>query len=90
MATKLTNSFDNREKSIAHVAALKPWLREHSVSSITGGSVAAEHRLREIDPIKYCPPRNFLNGKATRLSPYICHGILTLDRVGFVACIDQG
>ena len=81
MTTKLPDSFDSREDLIAHVAALTPWLQEQSASSITGGSVAAGQRLKEIDPVKYCRTRNFLNGKVTQLSPYIRHGILTLDRV---------
>jgi len=81
MTTKLPDSFDSREDLIAHVAALTPWLQEQSASSITGGRVAAGQRLQEIDPVKYCRTRNFLNGKVTQLSPYIRHGILTLDRV---------
>jgi deoxyribodipyrimidine photo-lyase len=38
----------------------------------------AEHRIALIKPRAYASTRNFLNGAATRLSPYITHGFVSL------------
>ena len=45
------------------------------------GRTKAERKLTAIDPITYARTRNFANGNITRLSPYIRHGILSLDEV---------
>jgi deoxyribodipyrimidine photo-lyase len=81
MTIELTNDFQSRKALIDYVAELTPWLEDRRASDILGGAQAAEQRLRLIDPVGYCRSRNFLDGKVTRLSPYIRHGILTLDRV---------
>ncbi|MFM9100099.1 MAG: hypothetical protein ACKOPS_01690, partial [Cyanobium sp.] len=44
-----------------------------------GGRRAAEQRLAAIDPARYGASRNHLDGAVTRLSPYIRHGVLTLE-----------
>ncbi len=82
---KLEKSFTDREQLIQHVAEISPWLQDKTASPIEGGRSQAEQQLQDIDPVKYCRTRNFLNGKVTRLSPYIRHGIVTLDRVRNVA-----
>jgi len=46
-----------------------------------GGRAAAETALAAIDPRAYAASRNHLDGAVTRLSPYIRHGILSLDEV---------
>ena len=46
-----------------------------------GGRAAAETALAGIDPRSYAASRNHLDGAVTRLSPYIRHGILSLDEV---------
>ena len=38
-------------------------------------------KLNKIKPIKYAATRNYGNGDITHLSPYIHHGILTLNEV---------
>jgi deoxyribodipyrimidine photo-lyase len=55
--------------------------RAPQVSETRGGRAAAEARLAEIDPARYASTRNALNGAVTRLSPYLRHGVLSLDEV---------
>ena len=81
MTTELEKTFASRDALIDHVKTIAPWLQDQSASTIAGGSDAAAERLQEMDAVAYCRSRNFLNGKVTRLSPYIRHGILTLDAV---------
>ena len=50
-------------------------------SPIAGGRAEAEAALAKIDPCAYAASRNHLDGAVTRLSPYIRHGILSLDEV---------
>ena len=44
-------------------------------------------QLARVQPDAYARSRNFLQGAVTRLSPYICHGILTLPEV--LQCVLQ-
>ena len=37
--------------------------------------------IKNFDAIKYCKTRNYLNGWASKLSPYITHGIITIDEI---------
>ena len=78
---ELRREFDSREQLIDYVAELAPWLDDRVASPIAGGSAAARERLREMDPVAYGRTRNFLDGAVTGLSPYIRHGILSLDAV---------
>ena len=80
--------FADRQALMAHVKNLSPSLAdetgvdtEYAPSSIVGGRTAAEVALAKIDPIVYGHNRNFLDGAVTRLSPYIRHGILSLNEV---------
>lgn len=81
MTTELDTNFASRDALIDYVESLTPWLHRHEATSIAGGTDAAKSQLQDIDPVAYCRTRNFLAGKVTRLSPYIRHGILTLDQV---------
>jgi deoxyribodipyrimidine photo-lyase len=38
-------------------------------------------QIKNIDPISYSRSRNFLNGKVTKLSPYLTHGVITLNQI---------
>ena len=49
--------------------------------TMKGGRSAALEALATIDPRAYAASRNHLDGAVTRLSPYIRHGILSLDEV---------
>lgn len=77
-------SFDDRSALIRHVAALSPDApgkadAQDGASPITGTSAEASRRLESVDPAGYARSRNFLNGKVTMLSPYIRHGMISLD-----------
>lgn len=76
----LQKEFNNREDLIAYVKELAPWAKGER-SYIQGGRQKAETKLNAMDPIAYARTRNFGNGKITRLSPYIQHGILSLNEV---------
>ncbi|MGL4743229.1 MAG: FAD-binding domain-containing protein, partial [Dermatophilaceae bacterium] len=49
--------------------------------AVRGGRAAALDRLGRIDPATYGRTRNSLDGAVTGLSPYLRHGVLTLDEV---------
>ena len=38
-------------------------------------------QIENIDPISYSRSRNFLNGKVTMLSPYLTHGVISLNQI---------
>lgn len=38
-------------------------------------------KLADIDPISYAKTRNFINGKITRLSPYISRGVISTKQI---------
>ena len=78
---ELRREFADRDELIEYVASLAPWLDDRRPGSFTGGAAAARERLQAIQPAKYGRTRNFLDGAVTRLSPYIRHGVLTLDTV---------
>lgn len=77
---QLEKTFPNREALIAYVANLAPWAAGPA-SVIAGGHEAAQQTLQQVDALKYGTTRNFGDGKVTRLSPYIHHGVLSLNEV---------
>ena len=76
----LQKNFDSRESLITYVSELAPWA-EGECSYIQGGRQKAKRKLSAIEPIDYARTRNFGDGKITRLSPYIHHGIMSLNEV---------
>lgn len=38
-------------------------------------------QIENIDPISYSRSRNFLNGRVTMLSPYLTHGVISLNQI---------
>lgn len=76
----LRKKFDSREDLAAYVRKLAPWAEGQS-SSIEGGRDTADIKIRQIEPIEYARTRNFGDGKVSRLSPYIHHGIISLNEV---------
>jgi|GEM_PF-6247548 len=68
--------FDNRESLTSYVKALAPWAGGEP-SQIQGGRQIAEMKVSNINPVAYARTRNYGDGKITRLSPYIHHGILS-------------
>jgi deoxyribodipyrimidine photo-lyase len=77
----LKREFENREELAAYIAAEFADLPGQGFGSFVGGRQAAEQALAEIQPIKYASNRNFLDGKVTKLSMYLRHGILSLAEV---------
>ncbi len=77
---QLQTDFQSRDSLISYVKTLAPWAKGDP-SPIEGGRQNAELKLASIDPKAYGETRNFGNGKITRLSPYIHHGILSLSEV---------
>ena len=77
--------FPDRAALHAHVLSHSPSCdhgEDHPLPDIaSGGRAAAEAALAAIDPRAYAASRNHLDGAVTRLSPYIRHGILSLDEV---------
>ncbi|MGC6511756.1 MAG: FAD-binding domain-containing protein [Parvibaculales bacterium] len=89
--TPQPTNFSSRRDLIEHVAALA----EHDDSRllpellVQGGRTAAQNRLSEVDAVAYGQTRNHLDGRVTRLSPYIRHGLVTLNEVRNLA-LDSG
>lgn len=38
-------------------------------------------QIKSFDAVRYCKNRNYLNGWVSKLSPYITHGIITIDEI---------
>lgn len=83
--------FDTRDALVAHVKALSPSLAadDHHVSPICGGRQAAAKKLAAMDPVAYGGSRNYLDGAVTKLSPYIRHGVVSLNEARNLA-LDYG
>ena len=76
----LPKHFSSRAAMIEHVRALAPWA-QGDASNIAGCRAAADAALAQIDPIAYARTRNYGDGNVTGLSPYIRHGIVSLNEV---------
>lgn len=76
----LRAQFSDRIALVSYVKTLAPWA-SGTHSPMVGGKEEAAMKLANIDPIAYANTRNFGNGKITHLSPYIRHGILSLNEV---------
>ena len=78
-------TFADRAALIAHVAALSPREEPVAAGMLTGNSAAAAQRLADLDPVAYARGRNFLDGPVTMLSPYIRHGMVSLNAARNIA-----
>lgn len=76
----LQKQFNDRQELIVFVQSLAPWAAGE-VSHIQGGRYQAEMKLQDIKPIEYARTRNDGDGKVSGLSPYIHHGVLSLNEV---------
>lgn len=76
----LEKQFQHRSHLIAYVKELAPWAAGQP-GYIQGGQQKAFETLTKIDPIAYARTRNYGDGHVTRLSPYLHHGVLSLNRV---------
>lgn len=76
----LKKQFDTRDELITFVKSIAPWATAEP-SDIQGGRRIAEMKLKNIDLKNYARTRNFGDGMVSRLSPYIHHGVLSLNEV---------
>lgn len=86
---RLEKNFENRDRLVAYVKSLAPWA-DGEASYIQGGRHQSEIKLLNIDPVVYGQSRNYGDGKVTRLSPYIHHGIISINQVRNHALIKCG
>ena len=69
-----------RSDSLRAVKALSPWATGEA-SIISGGKRTAETKLANIQPGRYAKTRNHLKGAVSELSPYIRHGVISINKV---------
>ena len=81
----LTKTFANRSALVNHVKTLSPQATGEDASPIEGSQVGLVQKLDALDPAAYGRSRNFINGSVTRLSPFIRHGMVSLNRVRNIA-----
>ena len=76
-------SFDDREAISAHIRQLCDYLdpNDTSISDMRGHMTEALSKLAVIEPELYGQTRNYIDGKVTRLSAYIRHGLLHLNDI---------
>lgn len=74
---------DDRDALAAALAAAFPQAaeRDPQVAATRGGPPAADERLGALEPKAYGRTRNHLDGKVSRLSPYLRHGVVSLAAV---------
>jgi len=77
--------FDSRKDLADHVAAITPGIIQTEPSPITGHQAVLKARLDALDPAGYGRSRNFLDGKVSRLSCFIRHGMISLNQVRNIA-----
>lgn len=77
---RLQTHFKSRDELIEYVQNLAPWAKGEA-SHICGGHDKAYEILRNIKPLEYEKTRNFGNGKVTKLSPYIHHGVIDINDI---------
>jgi len=83
----LRREFADRAAMAAYLAGHFPEAAQvdAALSATVGGVAAAQARLAGLDPVRYAKTRNQLSGAVTYLSPYLRHGVISLDEVRRVA-----
>ena len=81
MLKELKKTFKDRQALTAYLKEKTDWLKENQVSDFIGGRKAALKQLQNCQISQYAKSRNYLDGAVTRLSPYITHGLITLNEV---------
>jgi deoxyribodipyrimidine photo-lyase len=81
--TPLRREFASRDELSTYLKDKFPEAAQVSAhtSPIRGGRRAAMERLGRVDPPEYAASRNYLNGRVSRLSPYLRHGAVSLSEV---------
>lgn len=80
---ELSKTFRTRDEMVDYLKGTftEAYQIASGVSDTRGGRQAALTSLDNIRPERYGATRNFLDGSVTRLSPYLRHGILSLNEV---------
>ena len=80
--TPLPKSFSSRDALAQHLRSITPDATEDDqLAPMIATPEALKDLLQAVDPQGYARSRNFLNGKITKLSPYIRHGMVSLNHV---------
>lgn len=80
MLTALPKDFDSRDELINHLRDITA-CPDGAAGPIIGTAHEMNIQLAKLDPAGYGKTRNFLDGKVTKLSPYIRHGMVSLNHV---------
>lgn len=78
-------TFADRTALIRHVAQLSPRDEPVEAGVLAGSQDDLNARLDSLDPAAYDRGRNFLNGPVTWLSPFIRHGMISLNTARNIA-----
>lgn len=84
MPDDLRRDFDSRDDLAAYLREQFPDAAavDDHISPFVGGRAQAEQRLSQLPKGRdYEASRDYLDGPVSRLSPYITHGVLSLDEV---------
>ncbi len=79
MGHHMKKNFADRAELVAYLRAHMRQPSDEQASPIYGGRAAAEAGRHQIDVGAYGSTRNHLDGAVTRLSPYIRHGLISLN-----------
>lgn len=78
---ELCSNFNSRDALAAYVKEIAPWCEESAAAPTEGTQHALRERLGELDALNYGQTRNHMDGKVSYLSPYIRHGMVSLNAV---------
>lgn len=88
MLENMKKTFNDRSELVSYLRNRMHDAGEETASPIRGGSMEANTWRGRINAHAYGATRNYLNGAVTGLSPYIRHGVLSLNDVRNAA-LDQ-
>jgi len=75
----MRKTFSDRDELIAYLRDQMHPASDETASPIRGGLAPVARGCDELDVVHYGATRNHLDGAVTQLSPYIRHGLLTLN-----------
>ncbi len=79
MADLMKKTFADRNALVAYLRDQMLSGSNEAASPIRGGLTAITSSREQLDVVAYGATRNYLDGAVTRLSPYIRHGLLSLN-----------
>jgi deoxyribodipyrimidine photo-lyase len=81
MASVCRHEFKSRDDLVAYVKELSPQATNQTISQLQPSMHLIEGLLQQVSPSEYARSRNFLAGAVTHLSPFITHGLVTIQQV---------